>query len=153
MSWKPELTERLRYYINDFDPTVYKWTDTQLQKFILIAASQLVTELPRIDAGYDIDIYNLTITPDPVESGHTDFCNLVIYKAACILSRAEFKKVAAGGGFKIVDDKSTIDTTNVLQSVKAIATEYCEAYQSALTEYERGNQWGGGAVMGPHTEC
>lgn len=152
MSWSTELTERLRYYLNDYDATLYKWTDTQLQKFLLIAASELVMEVPRLDAGYAIDVGNLTITPDPVTSGHEAFSNLMVLKAACIIGRSDLKKAAASGGFKIVDDKSTIDTTNVIASYKAAATEFCEAYKSALNEFERSNQFTGGAVFGPYTE-
>jgi hypothetical protein len=152
MTWQLELTERLRYYINDLDSSAYKWTDNQLQKFIIIAASHVLTELPRLDVGYDIHIYNLVFIPDPTSNHADDFCNLIVLKAACILARAELKKTAASGGFKIVDDKSTVDTTGTLSNAKAVSAEYCDAYEGAVKEFERGNQFSGGAVFGPHTE-
>lgn len=154
MAWNDVLVERLRYYIDDIDVTNYLWTDDQLTKFLVIAANQVLFETNEwgLDIGYVIDTYAATITPDPVEQNQEDFCNLMVLKAACIIARSQFRKASASGGFKILDDKSTIDTTNVLDTQKGITKEFCEAYTGALEEFARGNRWQGGAVFGPHTE-
>lgn len=154
MAWDTVLTERLRYYINDIDPTNYTWTDDQLEKFLLIAANQVLVETADwgLDIGYEVDTYGGTITPDPVDEDQEAFCNLVVLKAACIIARSVLKKLAATSGFKIVDDKSTIDTTGAFASAKGMAAEFCEAYDGALNDFGRSHKWGGGAVFGPHTD-
>lgn len=153
MAWDTVLTERLRYIINDFDATAYKYTDAQLKKFLVISASLVVTELPDWAdtlGSYTIDTSAGTISPDPVETSPSGFSNLIVLKAACIIGRAELKLIGATGGWKIVDDRSTIDGTNAVKSAKDTADTLCGAYNDTLDDFKKGNSMAGEAIFGPY---
>lgn len=156
MAWDTVLVDRLRYIINDFDSSNYTYTAIQLQKFLVVAATLVITELP--DWGdtigsYTIDTENITITPDPIDTSPVGFSNLIVLKAACIIGRAELKKIGATGGWKIIDDRSTIDGTESVKSAKEWATNACEAYTNTLSDYKKGNSSAGEVIFGPYASA
>lgn len=144
MAWDTVLTERLRYYINDLDATNYTWTDNQLKKFLVLAASLLFgNELKefntQIGGPYTVDTSASTITPDPVDNQPEGVGNLIVMKAACLIARSEYKRAGAVGGYLIVDDKSTIDTRGAVESAKSLADDACKAFSDSLSDFKRGN--------------
>lgn len=144
MAWDTVLVERLRYYVNDLDSTNYLWTDNQLKKFLVMAASMLFgSDLKefntQIGGPYSVDTNNTTITPDPVDNSPDGVSNLIVMKAGCLIARSEYKKAGAVGGYLIVDDKSTIDTRGAVESAKSLADDYCKGFTDALSDFKKGN--------------
>jgi hypothetical protein len=154
MTWDIDLVKRLRFYINDIE-TPYVFTDANLQVFILIAISNVESSLMGIETGgpYVIDIEAVTVSPDPVESApHTAFLNLIVLAAACILTRADLKKQSIKYGIKIIDDKSTIDTSNVIGSLRDLSKDYCQAYQDGLEDFRMTRGKGCKAILSPFAQ-
>ena len=160
MSWDTELVERLRYVINDLDPTDYTWTDVQLQKYLAIATINVLNDLAQygsvIGTGYAVNVSatgSTMITPDPTASSSIGFSNLIVFQAACIIARGDLKKAGKTGGWKIIDDRSTIDGTSSIQGAKDIVDDYCGAYAATLAEFKRGNQFAGQAILSPYASA
>lgn len=151
MAWNTELVTKLRYIINDIG-SVQSWTDTQLQNFIGIAAEIVGQELNRWGVPImDFDPSGPTLTPDPTDSAYDAWVgSMVVLKAAAILTRAESKKLVAGAGFIIVDDKSRIDTSaNVQYSINS-AKQFEEDYQNAIKAFKKGNVFIGVGILAPY---
>ena len=93
------------------------------------------------------------ISPDPLDSPVPAFSNLIVLQAACIIAKSEFKRASkeTGAGWKITDDRSTIDGTKAIDASKQIASDYCGAYKDALAEFKNGNRYAGYAIMTPFT--
>lgn len=158
MAWNTILVERLRFYINDLDSSSYKWTDVQLEKFLAISAIDVTTELQNwqstINGPYTITTNSSgsnLITPDPVENAPAGFSNLIVAKAGCRIQMSDVIRLTAqGAGWKIVDDRSTIDGTQALVASKETARNYCESYQKMLLEFRSGNRYVGNAILTPY---
>lgn len=160
MAWDTELVERLRYVINDLDSTAYTWTNTQLQKYLAVSASDVFNDLQQystvIGSGYSVSLsasgVNM-ITPDPLDSGAPALSNLIVFKAACLIARGDLKKAGITAGWKVVDDRSTIDGSKAIEGYKEAVTNYCGAYTDTLNEFRRGNQYAGSAILSPYASA
>jgi len=152
MAWDTEWPLKLRYVINDLTSG---WTDNQLKSFLIISFDQVRDGLQKWGIGgpYTVNFTNLTITPDPADptGAPIGLGNLTILKAACTIARAETKKELASAGFKITDDKSSVDTTNRIGSLKEGTKTMCEAYEEALKEFKEGNRYAGLGILGPYS--
>lgn len=148
MAWDTELVSKLRLVINDLDATSYTWTDNQLKQFIMISLGLLDSELSQwysVTGGpYTISFDDITINPDPTVVGSSGFNNLIVLQAAVLISQSELKKLNITAGWKIVDDKSTIDGTNALAYGKETYTNYLKLFLEALNSFKVS---GGGNVM------
>lgn len=155
MAWDTVLVENLRYWINDLESTAYAWTDAQLKKFICIAAINVIQlDLQGfeslISGPYSIDVSGPTISPDPTADASQGFSNLIVMKAACIIAGGELKKIGSTAGYKITDDRSTIDGTKAVEVAKQVASNYCDAYLQALLGFKQGAAHGSGeAILSP----
>lgn len=155
-TWDTELVDKLRLIINDLDSTNYTWTDTQLEKFILISLGFLDSELSQwvsITYGpYTIDYTNITTDPDPVTIGASQgFQNLIVYRAALIIAGSDLKKLGATAGWKIVDDKSTLDGTQALLYAKQSVDNMKNEFTEALKEFKIGNQTIAESIISPYS--
>jgi len=153
MAWNTILVEQLRYLIFDLDPADYTWTDLQLEKFLAIATIQVTSDLQGwntyINGPYTVTTEasgSAMISPDPVSNTSSSFSNLIVLKAACVLARSELRKLGKTGGWKIVDDKSTIDGTKAVDNAYKVATDYCTMYADALDDFKQGNIFNAGIV-------
>lgn len=154
LSFSSELVLALRYYIQDYDPDNYTYTDAQLETFLSVAAIQVINDIPTFGDTYTVVINPASISPDPTDDTSDGFAMLVVYRAACVIARGESKKTAAAGGWKIVDDRSTIDGTQAVKGAIDLAKNYCQAYTDALTAYEKGASQGqGSAILGPYASA
>lgn len=161
MAWNTVLVERLRYVISDLDDSDYVWTDLQLEKFLAIATIDVITQLK----GWESDINgpytvstNLSgsdmISPDPIDNGPSALGNLIVLSAACFIGRSELKKLGKEGGWKIVDDRSTIDGTKAVENAAQVAKDYCESYKAAISAFKSGISLDGNfgkAILSPFT--
>jgi hypothetical protein len=157
MAWNTILVERLRYVIYDLDATAYVWTDAQLEKFLAIAAINVFTELLdwTTEIGGEYTVYTEEtgvdmIDPDPVSNGPQALGNMIVAKAACIIAKAELKKIGTTAGWKVVDDKSTIDGSNAIQAAKDNAEHMCSNYDDIVEDFKRGNRAAGHSILTPY---
>jgi hypothetical protein len=151
--WDAVLVDRLRYFINDLDLDDPVWTDAQLKKFVMLGMIQTSDTLQRWNVGpFFFDTIAMTITPDPLfgGSGTNAFTNLSVIKAASFIAGAELKKLGATAGFKITDDRSSIDTTQVLANLKALKEMYDQMYKDAIKDFQEGNKYAGGGILAPY---
>lgn len=160
MAWDDTLVERLRYYIYDLDSTAYVWTELQLEKFLAIAAINVFTELEdwETSIGGPYTVYtNLSgsgmITPDPVSNGPAALGNMIVAKAGCIIAGAELKKLGVSAGWKVVDDRSTIDGTQAIKAGADTVKRYCEEYTSIVDDFKRGNRAAGQSILSPYASA
>jgi hypothetical protein len=150
--WDVDYVDRLRYFINDLD-TPPVWTDIQLKKFVFLSAIQVADTLQQWGVGsYVFDPSGVTITPDPSVSGVQSFGNLVVLRAANIIINAEIKKASISAGYKITDDKSSIDTSQVISSLKDLYLSYNKSYEDAIKDFKSGNRYSGSAILTPYTD-
>ncbi len=152
MAWEDTLVLMLQLVINDLDATDY--TTNQLELYLALAAIQ-VNEYFKdqwpIGGPYVIDMSIPDITPDPtLDPGLQGFANLVVIKAAEILTRSELKKAGVSAGYKITDDKSSIDTTGAITALKERLAAFVNDYETAKKEYESGNAFAGAAILSPY---
>lgn len=155
MAWDTTLVEQLRYVIGDYDSSNYYYTSTDLKKFLLVAAYQTLEALASwgIDANYQIDLDGSTISPDPTSDvGYRSFANLMVIKAACLISSSQLRLMSMKTGYKVVDDKSTIDTTGVMASLKDNVKTFCDGYKQAIQEFKENSTKTnvGSAILGPY---
>lgn len=161
MAWNDVLVERLRYWINDLDPTDYNWTDLQLEKFLAIGTINVVTDLIGFDAviggPYTINTKlsgSGMIVPDPVDTSKIPgFGNLIVMNAGYIMASAELKKLGASAGYRITDDKSTFDGTKAIEVAVDVRDNYSKAYKDALMEFRKGNVNAGFAILSPYSSA
>ena len=151
------LIDRLRYLVNDLDITNYTWNDIQLAKFITIAAIDVFAffgpDWDQVLIGpYSVNTTSLSIDPDPLTNGAPDgVANLIVLKAACIISNSEFKKLNSTAGWKIVDDRSTIDGSKALDALKQVRDAFKELFDNSFNSFQAGNYNIGTAILSPYS--
>jgi hypothetical protein len=155
MAWTTDLVLMLRSLIGDLDSA--KYTDSRLQQVLVIGAYNVNNDATFGVSGttYTIDVSAITISPDPVTGGDTDFTVLTLYKSACILVGSEVK-TESSNAISIKDGPSAIDLRGVPASLNVVAKDFCQKYDELLTKYnyEKGSGDGtppGVAVLGPYS--
>lgn len=146
MAWTSSLTEQLRYYLNDADSTNY--SDARLSKFIAISAFELISKL-ELTSSYTVNITVPSISPDPeTDAG---FSSLIVLNAAIIIIRQEIKQLALSAGYRVVDDRSSIDGSEALKAMKDLLKSYQDNYDKAEQGYLLGDNNIGRAILSPYT--
>lgn len=156
MAWDTTITSLVRYLTNDLDSSNYIWTDTQIKKFILISLSILDVKLAKwtsITGGsYTIDFDNLTVTPDPTTNGAPSaFVSLIAMGAATNMLRADYKKLSLQAGWKITDDRTVLDGTNLIEGASRSYKDMFDAYEEALKAFQTGNATTALAILSPYS--
>lgn len=139
MSWTEELVTMVRYMVGDSASTTY--TDTQIQKNILIAARIVNNEVgfPKL---YTIDVFSGSILPDPTDDEVDKwFVSLVSLKAACMILTQE-ARIYSLQGVKIVDGPSTIDTSQIAKNLIELAKDRCKDYEKHKLQFAMGDSYG-----------
>lgn len=152
ISWPANCTELLRHLIDDLDSSNYLYSDARLQRLLIVAAFQVLTEADFAQS-FVVNIGAQTITPDPTDvdggTNDDDFVNLICLKAACILSNGVAIQ-AANGAVSGRDMNSSWDLKAVAQySIDLLEKGWCKMYNQALDDYLSGDGAIGAAVMGP----
>lgn len=147
--WDTALVLMLRALIGDLDSTTY--ADSKLQQILAVAAFQ-VESVADFTNEYTVNVTTVDITPDPVEEADSDFCVLVVYKAACIVVSSE-QKVKASSSFSMKDGPSALDTTSAATALANSAKKICDEYNELLTSYMMNGSDGGPgqAILGPYS--
>jgi hypothetical protein len=152
MPWQMDMILMLRSIIGDLDET--KYTDERLKQILMVGAYNVQSDASFPNT-YVVNVGQVSITPDPVDEGDSDFTILTVYKTACILIGSEVKSESANA-ISIKDGPSAIDLRGVSGSLLALYKDICSKYQSLLDSYrwEQGNGDGtpvGTAILGPYS--
>ena len=148
MAWQTEMTTLLRYVINDYE-SPQEFEDGRLES-LLMTSAQLTLGVVDFPRTYAINAAATGIAPDPTAVPRDDgFINLVILKAACLLSTGDFRK-SSNKGLIIKDGPSSIDARTLVESKKELMESLCKDYTEAELEFRLGNSKAGAAILGPH---
>lgn len=142
MSWQEVGVSSLRVLLNDLGSTP-EYSDSRLTELMVVAARYINQEIP-FSTTYTINIIDCSISPEPSET----FVNLMILKAACILTRGT-QRISAINAFIIHDGTSKIDGRQPALSGKEVTASYCEEYEDAVAQHRLGNAVVGRAIYGP----
>jgi hypothetical protein len=132
MSWQVDLVLMFRSLIGDLDGT--KYTDERLKQILTVGAYNVYNEA-RFPYVYDISVGKVSISPDPISNGNSDFVVLTLYKSACILVGSEVKSESANA-ISIKDGPSAIDLRGVSGSLSSLYDKLCAKYEDLMTEYQ-----------------
>ena len=120
MSWQIEIPLIVRTLISDLADTPTS-SDDRLQQTIVVAASYVQREM-NFDTEYDIDLVNLTITPDPAVAStrDEDFIGFSALRAGCFLDQSTFRDKAKPEGIKPSLRSPKLDVSGSLSDYKTI---------------------------------
>lgn len=142
-----EIPIIVRSWINDLDPSGYKYSDQRINQVICVAA-RFVQQSADFKAKYTIGLDY--ISPNPTEVEDFDFINLVGLKTACIILGSELKS-EAGNAISIKDGPSSIDLRGVAGTIATYRNDICSRYDQYLMDYKAGGMPIGQAVLGPYS--
>ena len=127
----------LRSVIGDLDET--KYTDERLKQVLMVGAYNVQNDAD-FPNDYTVNVGQVSLTPDPVDTNDSDFTILTVYKSACILIGSEVKTESANA-ISIKDGPSAIDLRGVSGSLLTLYKDICAKYDEMLTtyRYESGN--------------
>jgi hypothetical protein len=152
MPWQMDMILMLRSVIGDLDET--KYTDERLKQVLMVGAYNVQNDAVFPNT-YTVNVGQVSLTPDPVDTGDTDFTVLTVYKTACILIGSEVKTESAKA-ISYKDGPSSLDLRGVSASLSSLYSNICSKYEEMLNKYrwEKGNGDGtpsGTAVLGPYS--
>jgi len=136
MAWQETMTTMLRVVINDFE-TPYRYSDDRLQQTLAWAAIYVQTDID-LQNTYEVDIAEVTITPDPTTSDPPDdvFTNFVVMKAACIIDEGSLRSSSLSAGIIALAGPAKLDTKNYGSlMVDVINLTACQGYNELKHQY------------------
>lgn len=149
MAWDTELPAMLRYLIDDNSSTP-TYSDSRLKHLILTSAV-LVRQDANFRNDYTVDLVTFTLSPDPTltDTREDIFVNLILLKAACLVSANDLKTSCKHIRFS--DGRSSMDTTAAARSFQILFEKGpCTWYKEALKTYQlRGLDAVGEAIFTP----
>ena len=149
MSWQLELPIIVRTWINDLSDTP-TYEDDRLQQ-VLVVSAQYVNREINFTKSYEVNLTNLTISPDPCGAVRDeDFIGFVTLKAACFLDQSTFRTKAANEGIRAGLGAAQVDVRGNLRGYKEILdVGPCYMYDKLRMQYEISNSNGIEAILGP----
>ncbi len=152
MPWQMDMLLMLRSVIGDLDST--KYTDERLKQVLMVGAYNVQNDAVFPNT-YTVNVGQVSLTPDPVDTGDTDFTVLTVYKTACILIGSEVK-TNSEKAISYRDGSSALDLKGVSASLAALYSDICSKYEDMINKYryEKGSGDGsplGTAILGPYS--
>jgi hypothetical protein len=157
MPWQMDMILMLRSVIGDLDET--KYTNERLKQILMVGAYNVQNDADFRNE-YTINVGQVSLTPDPIDTGDSDFAVLTVYKSACILIGSEVKTESANA-ISIKDGPSAIDLRGVSGSLSTLYKSICDKYEDMLNTFR--SESGGGfdsngkalpagtAILGPYS--
>lgn len=147
MAWTTDLVLFVRSLIGDLDAT--KYNNDRIKQVIAVSAFQINSS--NFSNSYVVDIGAMTISPDPVVDLDKDFCNLVAYKAACIIVGGEVKNLS-NQAVSYREGPNSLDLSGAAQATKALYDDLCKKYSDMSLDVaiDQGAE-GGKAILGPYS--
>lgn len=147
MAWQDEVTTILRHTINDVDdPQTY--TDSRLQLAFLVGAQFVNTEFDWTPNSYNVNLGQLSLSPDPTTIPDNWFINLSVIKTSIIMFGNNLKN-ASNQAWMIKDIDVTVDLRAMAAVQKQILDEMNKYYAQVSIQYRLGVRNPGQAILGP----
>lgn len=150
MAWNGEMVTIVRHIVNDADEDSYTYTDEKIEKVILVAARQVISEV-RFPNTYTVSVEGCSLSPDPTLDASLDnpFVHLVCIKAACIIIGGEFKKQSMNA-ISVTNSaygNSSINMTGVATNLKSLHEDLCKKFEEAKFVYATSRNPAGHAIF------
>lgn len=151
MSWQEELSTIIRYLINDLDPNNYQYSDERIEITSVVAAQMVILDVS-LPTQYNINVQNISISPDPTSDPKDNlFVNLTALKAACIILGSEVKTQGMNA-ISIKDGPSAIDLRGVASTMTLLYQDICSKYKDLLQDAKENLVAAAGqAILGPYS--
>jgi hypothetical protein len=135
MSWQTEIPIIVRTLVNDFgDQPVY--SDDRVLQIITVAAKYVQFDVV-LDHPYEIDVSNISISPDPTVDRDEIFISLVSLKAACIIDQSTVRTKAASEGIRAALGPASLSVSGNLEGWKLILDKGpCAAYDELTSHWD-----------------
>lgn len=148
MAWQEELTIIVRTLINDLGPD-YTYSDSRIEQCLVVASKYVQFDVS-LDHYYDVDVVNLSISPDPTSDNDDIFIALVSLKAACIIDQSNFRTKAALEGLRAALGPASLSVGGSLAGWKEIlAHGPCALYDSLTEHHDVANATAIRAIFSP----
>lgn len=98
MSWQAELPLIVRTLINDLSDNP-AYSDQRLIQLLTVAAKYVQFDVS-LEKTYEIDVVNLSLSPDPTVDNDSIFIGLVCLKAACLVDQSTLRTKAITEGIR-----------------------------------------------------
>ena len=149
--WQVDMVLMLRSIIGDLDGSSY--TDERLKQVLVIGAYNVQNEATFMNT-YTVSVGQVSLSPDPISTGASDFAVLTVYKSACILIGSEVKTESCNA-ISMKDGPSAVDLRGIAASLSGLQQTLCSKYEELITKYQYEKGDGGSpigtAVLGPYS--
>lgn len=148
MAWQTELTTMVRTLINDsVEP--YQYTNKRIIQTILVAGKYVQFDVV-LDHGYDVDVTNSTISPDPTDDNDEIFIILTALKAACLVDQGTLRTKAAMEGVRAALGPASLSVGGAAAGWEMILKHGpCKLYDDLIEHWDVANASAIAAVLGP----
>lgn len=152
MYWEIEIPIIVRTLINDLEsPPLY--SDERIQQLIVVAAQYVLGNV-NLSQEYNIDIVNMTISPDPSDpnSRDVDYVGFIALKSACMLDQSTFRTKMALEGIKAALGSANLSVSGNLAGYQALLEQEqapCKLYDQLTLDHNIGNATAVRAILGP----
>lgn len=148
MSWQIELPIIVRVLINDFGDE-QQYGDDRLLQVITVAAKYVQFDLS-LDQKYNVDVSNLTISPDPTISKDEIFVGLVALKAACFVDQSAIRTKAAMDGVRAALGPASLSVGGGMEGLKVLLSNGpCASYDELTAHWDLAQATVAKAVLSP----
>jgi len=128
------IIQALRRRIGDTDSAKYQYQDSQLEDFLLDAATVLILDVGVTD--YELDTSNRTLTPDPMANGPDwSYIELLLSCAALHIAQVEQRETAGKAGAISVGPRMAINTSAQAQVAAQKVAQFTKQYSRAKLAY------------------
>ena len=150
--WDVEIPLIVRNLIGDVT-VPYTYSDARINQLAVVAANYVQSDA-NLTTTYDVDIVNVTMSPDPSAPGSRDtvFIGLVSLKTACMLDQSTYRTKAALEGIRTSLGSASLSVGGNLAGYKYLLTDGsspCSVYQTTLNNWNIGNATAVSAVLSP----
>lgn len=148
MSWQIELPIIVRVLINDFGDE-QQYGDDRLLQVITVAAKYVQFDLS-LDQKYNVDVSNLTISPDPTINKDEIFVGLVALKAACFVDQSAIRTKAAMDGVRAALGPASLSVGGGMEGLKVLLSNGpCASYDELTAHWDLAQATVAKAVLSP----
>lgn len=148
MSWQGQISSMVRHLVNDLDDTNYKYSDSRIEKTILVSSFLVLNDADFIN-NYSINVEQCLLSPDPTDTETKDnaFVALVVLRTACVILGSEVRSEASNA-ISIKDGPSAIDLRGVSSTLMSLYKDLSEQYDDLLKYHISGQSFE--AILGPY---
>lgn len=135
MSWQTEIPIIVRTLINDWSDQP-QYNDDRLIQVITVAAQYVQFDVV-LEHKYNIDVTNLSISPDPTTDRDEIFISLVSLKTACIMDQSNLRTKAAMEGIRASLGPASLSVGGSLEGLKMILQNGpCALYEELTSHWD-----------------